>query len=137
MAYNPNHGAYAPNEGYAPDHGYAPNHGGFGTADPHHQGQTHFDGQPYEYNYANTGVMDEKIHSVESEKDGFHEKDLEHGSTRPGYRGKTGDYTVEIAPAGQEQHVHDAVFGDMENGPNYRAVSFVPCLKSRDRVLTV
>ncbi|WOO84297.1 N amino acid transport system protein [Vanrija pseudolonga] len=37
--------------------------------------------------------------------------------------GKNGDYAVEIAPAGNERLVQDAVFGDMsDGGPNYRAV---------------
>ncbi|BEJ12344.1 hypothetical protein CspHIS471_0208040 [Cutaneotrichosporon sp. HIS471] len=37
--------------------------------------------------------------------------------------GKDNNYAVEIAPAGQSQHVQDAVFGDMgDDGPNYRAV---------------
>lgn len=84
----------------------------------------HMNGVPLEEEMSPTGVYDEKIHPIESEKGGFHEKDLENGATRPShFRGKTNEYTVEIAPAGQEQHVHDAVFGDMENGPNYRAVS--------------
>lgn len=87
--------------------------------------QHHMNGAPYGEEMSPTGVYDEKIHTVESEKGGFHsEKDLEAGASRSAhYRGKTNEYTVEIAPAGQEQHVHDAVFGDMENGPNYRAVS--------------
>lgn len=87
----------------------------------------HLNGAPLGEEMSPTGVYDEKIHPIESEKGGFHsEKDLETGAyaSRPAhYRGKTNEYTVEIAPAGQEQHVHDAVFGDMEDGPNYRAVS--------------
>lgn len=77
-----------------------------------------------------TGVYDEKIHPIESEKGGFH-NDLETGGRPAHYRGKTNEYTVEIAPAGQERHVHDAVFGDMENGPNYRAVSTHPVVLQR------
>lgn len=42
------------------------------------------------------------------------------------HAGKNGDYAVEIAPAGNERLVQDAVFGDMsEGGPNYRAVSLL------------
>lgn len=36
----------------------------------------------------------------------------------------SGDYDLDVSPAGAEQGVHDAVFGEIgEDGPNYRAVS--------------
>lgn len=63
-------------------------------------------------------------HHHDSEKFAIDQAEKRHSVNGGHQAGKDNNYAVEIAPAGQSQHVQDAVFGDMgDDGPNYRAVS--------------
>ncbi|BEI81643.1 hypothetical protein CcaverHIS002_0208030 [Cutaneotrichosporon cavernicola] len=59
----------------------------------------------------------------DSEKHAIDQAEKRHSVNGGVQAGKDNNYAIEIAPAGQSQHVQDAVFGDMgDDGPNYRAV---------------